>query len=496
MSKVVASSAWPDNSHNWPAASRSALWLRCVSVAQSLIAQSLALLALFIGLHYWLQHQMLHHGLKLGAVSPKLTPLYAYWRPHFKTGLLIAVGVLFGAIIWFLRRGLSLEVPTRRWLILTMLSLVVLAPVVCTIDGKGLERIAEPYTRTDLEFIGLVPLIDSPRTFLRSFVERLPELPMHAQTHGPGAGLLLWTIDRMIAPGPLPAALLTILLSALSLPAVYLWGKEFLPERSARLATMFCVMAPNFLMFTATAMDAIFAMPLIWSCCCFWKARAGRYVWQWGALCGLAAAVAALMTFSMAFLGLWGMVVFALTLLCDRTHIRSTCQALLSAACAFLVFYVALFGWSGYNILEMLWAAFGNHHAIMSGHNHHVPGQHWYLAVANLAVFAGCTGLPLVVLWIRESVSGFRNLRSTGRNVSQATLLVWSFTVAIVVLAALPLYTMEVERIWIFLVPFVALAAASYLGRSDATLKAQARVVMFALAAQTLVTEALLTTYW
>ncbi|HEX7447297.1 MAG TPA: hypothetical protein VF306_07120, partial [Pirellulales bacterium] len=69
------------------------------SPAVRLTLACLALLAAFIGGHFALRWMMLHTGLVLGAVRPgvkvyRIVPLYVYWHPHYKTGLLIAVAVL------------------------------------------------------------------------------------------------------------------------------------------------------------------------------------------------------------------------------------------------------------------------------------------------------------------------------------------------------------------------------------------------------------------
>jgi hypothetical protein len=75
---------------------------------------------------------------------------------------------------------------------------------------------------------------------------------------------------------------------------------------------------------------------------------------------------------------------------------------------------------------------------------------------------------------------------------------VTSAIVTVVIAACVPVYTMEVERVWLFLVPLVAIPVAAWLtdcergtGRIGGTLAVAGLV-----AAQTVLTEVLLTTYW
>ena len=63
----------------------------------------------------------------------------------------------------------------------------------------------------------------------------------------------------------------------------------------------------------------------------------------------------------------------------------------------------------------------------------------------------------------------------------------------------LPLYTLETERIWMFLTPLVVIPAADYLSRRRLQGKGAAllpTVMMILLMAQTVATEVLLDTNW
>ena len=457
----------------------------------SLWGQTLLLAGVFVAYHFWLQWLMVSTGLKLGAVSQRLAPLYAYWRPHYKTGLLLAAAGMTGVVVWLMRRGLKEQTGRRPWWMGLVLVHWCLVPLVVCIDGKPLERLAEPYSKSDLEYIGAVPLVTTPGEFMAEYPRRLAEMPMHAQTHPPGAVLILWLVDRTLGPGPLTAAWFTILFSGLSIPAVFLLARRVTPE--SRLATVFYILAPNVILFTATSMEAVFAVPLIWSYCCFWQARFRRPL-LWGAACGLCAAAAGLMTFSMAVLPLWGLLVWLLTAWLDRPRWKNTTLALVMSATVFVWFYVLLQWTTGYNILTMLNAAIGNHQQIMAGMNHHSWWQHGNLSLANLAVFLFSVGLPICLLWGRS----LWQAGAVRHHQPDFAVFAWSGGLCLLLLAAAPLYTLEVERIWIFLVPLLAIPAAHTLQgwENSASTCRTLQSAFILLAMQTLLTEMLLTTYW
>jgi hypothetical protein len=68
----------------------------------------------------------------------------------------------------------------------------------------------------------------------------------------------------------------------------------------------------------------------------------------------------------------------------------------------------------------------------------------------------------------------------------------------VLVVDVLPLYTLEVEHIWLFLVPWVAIAAASQLRveRSAGHLSPVVKLALALTAIQTLAMELLLHTHW
>lgn len=456
----------------------------------------LALLVAFVAGHFCLRWLMLHTGLVLGAVRPgvkvyRIVPLYVYWHPHYKTGLLIALAVVAGFVWWAWRFCLR-PTPARDVVPSLMIWHLAIAVPVALIDG-GPKKLWEPYHihhRSD--YIGAVERIDSPRQFLHGYARLMPELPLHCRHHPPGGPLFLWWIARLFAAGPVAASVATLLVASLTVPAVYLLAREVLDEAPARLAACLFLLAPNVVCYTATCMDAVFMTPLVWSFYLLWKAR-GRHPLILGLAAGLAVSLAALMTFSASFVALWAVVLLAITVLADRPRLANALIGFSMAVLTAAIFYFVLYAWSGYNLFEVLDAAFQGQAGVMKGRGHSSLRQSAFFAITNLVAFFFCAGLPLMVLWFQQLA---RELRSA--TASRGRWLTLSFALTLLLVDLAPLYTLETERIWIFMVPMLATGAAMRLSADvqGTRLSPLVLATLLLLAVQTVVMEMLLEMVW
>jgi 4-amino-4-deoxy-L-arabinose transferase-like glycosyltransferase len=368
---------------------------------------------------------------------------------------------------------------------------------VAMIDG-GITRLWRPYAvMAGSDYIGAVPKITTPAAFLAQYVELLPKLPLHCRTHPPGGPLFLWGVEQAWGAGPAPAALATILGGTLAIPAVWGLARLVLDRRRALWATALFVWSPCIVLFTATCMDIVFSVPMIWTFYLMWRGRQSQPI-RCGVAAGVSASLAAMFTFSAGFLAIWAVVAFFLTTLFDRPRLRNTLIAWCAAAATAIVFYTTLYALTGYHLLETLAACTQSHFQIMDGGNHAAWRQYGHLVFANLVAFFFSVGVPLAVLWIRRTAADLQDmLPAKHKTRDSGRLLGVSFLAALLILDLAPVHTLEVEHIWLYMVPLVVIGAVRGLTTKNAA--DDRRVVLAALGLlmlQTIAMEVLLTTLW
>lgn len=377
--------------------------------------------------------------LRIGAVSGTCAPLYAYVRPHIKGWL--AVPLAWFGLLGLVMRRTELFWTGSRARFCTALYLATVATVVCVavIDG-GLERVAAPFTRLDLEYSGAVTLVKHPLLFLRDYPRLAPDLPMHCQNHPPGAVLFLWAISLPFGHSVSAMAWGVVLVGAALPLLVYAGLTGVVEDNWARRGALLLLACPSFLLFCATSMDAVFAVLLAGGIVCVIRAslceRRDRLLWVF--LGGLAFGTALLMTYTVAVALLW--VVLYLCLV-ERGNWRD--WATLAIGVALPTLLVTLVG---YRPVQVFLECVEAHHRIMRGTAHDDPARWVGLAVTNLSAWViGCgvalTAAVVFLLWAFRQ-HDVRLLRVTA--------------LTVLISAILPVYTAEVERIWLFLcVPLV-----------------------------------------
>ena len=456
---------------------------------------------------------MLHHDLVLGVVRPgtkvyRIVPIYAYYDRHINFWLLVCVLAVIFYVRWVLRTAIG---DTRRFSWKLAGWFLVIVVTVAMLDG-GPKRLWRPFdVLRETDYIGGVESVDSPGVFLRDYAELREDLPMHCQTHPPGAILFLWCVDRCLGPGPIAASLVTILFVTLSIPAVVGLARLGAGDKPGRLAACFFLLAPNVVLFTATSMDAVFMVPMVWTVYLLFLAvekrtpeDSSRLAWSrspWflGLLAGLCASIAAMMTFSAALIALWAIILGLVVLIAKRDRFPATFTALATALATAILFYVLLYLGTGYHLLEVLYAATSSHESIMSGGNYGSVCQYFHLMLGNLVAFLAGSGIPISVLYLCTAKSDLSVLKTKprGEKLSPERLLNYTFLATFFVTLCAPIYTLEVERIWIFWIPFLAIGAVRCLDKEpDDTVRSTARLAMILLAIQTIVMESFLETLW
>jgi len=173
---------------------------------------------------------------------------------------------------------------------------------------------------------------------------------------------------------------------------------------------------------------------------------------------GIALGFGMLMSYSTIFIGLFFGVVALLTFIADRGRFKGVLAVLLIAGVTFAGFYLLMFALTGFNLFEALWASIQKDEAGM-GTGYETIGRYFHLNVANLFAFLIGIGIPLTTVWIRQLVRTIWHARSGGT----LDIYIIGYPISLLAIAFSTLFTMEVERIWIFMAPFIVIPVAKYL---------------------------------
>ena len=490
---------------------------------QSIITQIFALALFFYLYHKLTVYIMRETGLDLGAVnySRHFVPLYAIPKLDLSLWILPALLVCIGFLYLCHRCLLMNTIINRRvWLGIAIICFLAIHISVAQIDGyreqqteNGTTRILallEPYTRTSMEYYGDVPRVDEQglRVFLRDFStpELFDTLSGHTRTHPPGGVIFLWFFSKIFGYNLISASLVSILFTAFAVIPLYKLGERLYGEKVALYALLLFLITPNFVMFTATSMDGPFSVFPILSLYLFYEARARETApdirWHtfrpYSLLTGIALALGMFMTYSTVVIGVFLCVIALL----ERKRFVQYVKVLLFAGAGFIGFYLLLFVLTGFQPIEALWAAIKKDEAGM-GTGYETVDRYFQLSFANLFAFLIGVGIPITTVWLRHLVLTLREWKQHTEN--KQTRVPWIFhhekldTFVIGFLLTLlfftfsTLFTMEVERIWIFMVPFFVIPVAKYLTTRP---RSDFYWVAGMLTAQLIIAEVLLYTYW
>jgi len=456
------------------------------------ISRSLILQIVVLTIFFWLYHKLAAYvmttlNISLGAIGPKAAPLYAQLRTDFSLWVIPAFITLSAYIIIFKRFFEKCKIPAYILLPAFILLLVLIDTTVAMIDG-GLKAVEEPYTRGGLEYYADVPNVEGIREFLRDYTKIFGTLSGHAQTHPPGGVLFLWLVSRLFGRGLLQAAFSTIVFTSLTVIPVYLLAKELYGENTAKYALGLFLITPNMVMFTATAMDGPFSFFPIWSVYLFYKALSNRTI-LYSVLTGIALGFGMLMNYTTIVIGVFFIIATIITFWAKREKFKTTLTALFIAGGTFVLFYIFLYLWSKYNFLSALWTSYKKDERGM-GTGYENLGRYFNISIANLFAFLIGVGIPLTTIWLREIIAEFRKIIRS-RTVD---IYILGCFVTLLGISFSTLFTLEVERIWIFMVPFIVIPAAKHLYEQHRSWEFY--VVASLLCIQILLSEILLYTYW
>ena len=462
--------------------------------------QCLCIALFFLFYHKFLSYWMRTASVNLGAVKfhRHVVPLYAQPQTDLSIWILPALVVLTVFLPLCSRIFLQRSVSSTQLLVISMGFFFVISISVAMIDGyrevagQQLPAFLEPYTRTRYEYYGDVPKVDQIGflSFMRDYAkpELFATLSGHAQTHPPGGILFLWIVSKLFGYNLLAASLGSIVFTSLTVIPIYLLAKELYGESIGRYALALFLITPNFIMFTGTSMDGPFSVFPILSLYLFYRGVLSDRSIRYGLLTGISLGCGMLMTYATVFIGLLFNVVMLLTLIADRGRFRRTLTLLLIAGVTFTTFYLLMFLFTGFNLLEALQASIRKDSEAL-GTGYETIGLYLHLSVGNLFAFLIGVGIPMTTVWFRQIVGTIRE----GRRGAPTNIYIVGYLISLLVIAFSTLFTMEVERVWIFMVPFILIPVAKHLSQRGI---ADFYWVAGLLCLQLVLFEVTLYTYW
>jgi hypothetical protein len=403
-------------------------------------------------------------------------------------------------VIWRLRSHKPLHPMVLAAIALTFVNAMNVTTAM--IDG-GRVSLSTPFRRHHIEYIGDVDVVrDSPAVFIRRYPQLGGELCHHSRTHPPGAVLFLWIVEKVFGGGVETAALVTIVVSSLTvLPALAL-ARDRGGPRVALITAALYVVTPSLVLFGATCMDGVFAvLPVtgVWLMNRSFAQRAelarstvvpsSRSV-SYALAGGLVFSGALFLTYAVAALG----VVYAALLVSQlRFGLRAFARLLVLMTIVLammLAVHGLMYWWNGFDPVQCLRSAIESDANVMESlRSHRID-----VGFANLVAFIIGVGVVAAVAWWHHVA---HRIIPLARNQSRDA---WDLALfaGIAATGFLGWFTRETERIWLFLIPPILVGAAAALaGRAGSAPRVwTTAAVMVLLIAQTILMEFFLNTWW
>jgi methylthioxylose transferase len=270
-----------------------------------------------------------------------------------------------------------------------------------------------------------------PRFVLDRFAELVPSLPVHSAGHPPGLLLTMYYLGLDTSP-KLTAFIIGV--GALSAPLTYALAKRvFEEERTARITGVLAAFSPAMLHFGATSADAVYLTLGLLAAIGLVSKR------PW--IGALVLAVVSLFAWSLLAVAAWAAI-----LVLARDGLRPAIKLGLITG-AILVAFHALFALAtGFDPLGTLHATSRVYEVGIASRR---PYAYWLFG--SPTAFLLIAGVPVAWLALRR--------------LAQAAPEALAIFAVLAISSVLGFTKAETERIWLFLVPFVLLAAAPLVRR-------------------------------
>ena len=402
-------------------------------------------------------------------------PLYSFWAPVARWQA-VGFALLCAGAVWLMPILLRKATPRRFGLTLALAALL-LPPALFAARQPIRELGAQLQIYEREEYLWDARRITDLPGFLRQYAQLVPQLSSHGRTHPPGNAALLYLIGKPIGFSPLAVGIGILALFAAGIIVTYLWMREVCGETGARVGALLTLASPSVLNFACTAMDAVF---LLVAALAVWPgivAFSPRGKIRHAVAAGGALFLAMMFSFSAFPVGLL-IAVYGGVILFRKKGIALRRLGIILIS--FLASYLLVDFLTGFDLWEDFAAARGEHVKQMTwliGR----PLRELYgkLVYGNISAFLIGCGVAIVALFglrivaLMRGVAGLtaKNAKGAKNNGDSVTaeqnlgkkLSFDPFLIATLVTGAVlcagGLFTMEIERIWLFAIPWFAAVA-------------------------------------
>ena len=295
---------------------------------------------------------------------------------------------------------------------------------------RGTEDLTLPLTKAD-DYLRVVPLADADLSeFVATFTDDILDYPTHVKGHPPGLVVFLTLLARIGVTSDVAIALMYVFVGTSALAAVAVTVKILAGEEMFRRAMPVVVVVPA-AVWIGTSPDAFFAGALAWGVA--FLAMAHRNLW-WALPGGVLLGMCPFLSYGLLPMG----VILLAVVFVQRDWIAT-------AVCAGVALLVPV-GWAlaGFTLYEGIFATQTAWELDAAS-----VRPYWYFAIANLVVLATLVG-----------PAALAGLPGSGSLPAPVKWLIWLALFGALFGSLSGYMRGEVERIWLPLVYWIALAAA------------------------------------
>ncbi|TNM67006.1 hypothetical protein FHN55_12090 [Streptomyces sp. NP160] len=376
-------------------------------------------------------------------------PTHGIWQPGLGVGTPVALALAVAGVRWGPR--LAQRLPWGRLLLVSAVAAAAWMLALALVDGpSGLTRALG----NRWEYLPTAREVTSVPELLSTFTARIPysaapdNWVTHVAGHPPGALLFFVALVRLGLGGDLAAGLVVTAVAATTVPAVLVALRALGAPTAARAAAPYLVLSPAAVYLCVSA-DAVFTATAAWGLATLalaTTARAASARTAWAVLAGLLLGTCVTFSYGLPLLG-----TLCLAVLAAGRRWTPLPVAAVSALVPLLLLLAGGYAiWEAYPVLvERYWDGIASRR----------PAAYW--SWGNLAALAVSAG-PLVGAGLAAAGRWGREVTAAGDGAARerrAVVLLVAGAAAFVLLASLSQMSKgEVERIWLPVVPWMALA--------------------------------------